>query len=767
MKGFIVTRSKKVISGKTTYIYSGRGENGPFEILINNKPPLFFIDQNTVLPPNIHYLYRKNVHLKSLKSQEVDALYFNSHNDLYNTKKVLKNLNLKCYESDVSPEERYLMERFIYGSIFIEGEAKKVDGILYYYNPNITPIEYIPDFKVLSLDIETGQDMSVYSIGLHFTYKEKEYKKVLMRSDSESIIGNFDYITYIPKENELLKEFLQEIRRMDPDIILGWHVIGFDLEFLRVRFEHYKIPYRLGRDSSFPLIRHIQNRSWICDINGRSVIDGPPTLRGAFYNFESFKLEYVAKEVLGIGKDIGDSGKVEEIERRFREDKEALAFYNLKDCTLVTDIFKKLDLINLTLTRAITSGMALDRIGMSVASFDYFMLPKIHRKGWVAPDVDDIEFLGQGNGGFVFSETPGFYDSVIVLDFKSLYPSIIRTFKIDPISRLMAKDGDISTPTGITFSREHNLLPDFIESLMNKRERAKQENKEHLSQAIKILMNSFYGVMGTPGSRFYHPDLPKAITGTGQWLLKTTREYLNTLGYQVIYGDTDSLFVQLKPEDKNKHDIAGNNLVDTINKYLKNLLTDKYSIVSELEIEYEKHFRKFFLPSLRGGKEGAKKRYAGLKTTKDGEELSFTGLEIVRSDWTELSKDFQYELFRKVFNEEEVEEYIRDVVSNLKKGILDKKLIYKKRLTKPASEYIKNIPPQVKAALKLDPEGKTRGYIKYVITTDGPEPIQNIKNKINYEHYIDKQLKAIADSILPFIDKDFETIVFSKQPLLF
>lgn len=280
-------------------------------------------------------------------------------------------------------------------------------------------------------------------------------------------------------------------------------------------------------------------------------------------------------------------------------------------------------------------------------------------------------------------------------------------------------------------------------------------------------MNSFYGVMGTPGSRFYHPDLPNAITGTGQWLLKTTRDYLATFGYKVIYGDTDSLFVQLKEEDRKKFDEAGNRLVEMINSYLTELLLKEFTADSKLEIEYEKHFKKFFLPSLRGVREGAKKRYAGLKTTRDGEELSFTGLEIVRSDWTKLAKEFQYELFRLAFNGEKLDGYIKEIVKSLKNGELDDKLVYRKRLTKPASEYLKNVPPQVKAALKLDPKGKKRGFIKYVITTNGPEPIEKLNNPPDYDHYIDKQLKAIADSILPFLGKDFDTIVFNKQPLLF
>lgn len=655
------------------------------------------------------------------------------------------------------------MERFIYGPVLLQENTNSRNEINHYNNPKMIHSDYKPEFKVLSFDIETGRDGTVYSIGLHTTGSEIDRKEVLMRSDGENFIET--YIHYIGNEKDLLKAFISKIQKLDPDIIIGWHVIGFDLLFLERRCNHYKIPFQIGRYNTIPTIKQSANKSWICEITGRIVIDGPPTLRGAFYTFESYKLEAVAQEVLGTGKDISGSGKVEEIERRFREDKKALACYNLLDCTLVTDIFRKLDLIELTYTRAVTCGLTMDKVGLSVASFDYFMLPMLHRKGLVAPDVDDIYSAGEGSGGLVFIKEPGFYDSVAVLDFKSLYPSIIRTFFIDPVSRLMAGENAVETPVGISFSREESVLPEFIRKLMDKREAAKKVGDIHLSQSIKILMNSFYGVMGTPGSRFYHPDLPKAIAGTGQWLLKTTKSFIENLGFPVLYGDTDSLFVQLRNCDNPI--FKGSEITGKANKYLEEYLYKNFNVKSELELEFEKYFFKFFLPGLRGSREGAKKRYAGLLKTPTGEELTFTGLEFVRSDWTTLAKEFQYNLFELIFNEKEVDCYISKTVKELKEGKSNSKLVYKKRLTKKAKLYTKNIPPQVKAALKLDPEGEISGRMEYVITGEGASPLELEPKNIDYDHYIDKQLKPIADSILPFIGKDFDSIVFKKQPELF
>ena len=135
---------------------------------------------------------------------------------------------------------------------------------------------------------------------------------------------------------------------------------------------------------------------------------------------------------------------------------------------------------------------------------------------------------------------------------------------------------------------------------MDKREFAKKSGDKHLSQSIKILMNSFYGVMGTPLSRFYNPNLSYGITGTGQWLLNTCKDYLESKNYNVIYGDTDSLFIQLKEDERAYFNKSATLIMDNINNYLTELIKKDFNVVSKLEMEYEKHFIKFFSTRLKG-----------------------------------------------------------------------------------------------------------------------------------------------------------------------
>jgi DNA polymerase-2 len=352
----------------------------------------------------------------------------------------------------------------------------------------------------------------------------------------------------------------------------------------------------------------------------------------------------------------------------------------------------------------------------------------------------------------------------VVLDFKSLYPTIIQTFKIDPLARLHSGNKTIETLNGYKFSGAEHILPGFIDELMEQRSIAKKDNDTQLSQAIKILMNSFYGVMGSFGCRFYHPHLPTAITGTGHRLLLGSKDYLKEIGYEVVYGDTDSLFIRLKKEEGKEAAQNGMQIASDLNNYWKEKISSEYGLTSHMEIEFEKYYRKFIITPARGSESGAKKRYAGIviesTTSEDKEKLEFVGLEFVRSDWTRLAKEFQVELYTKVFNDEDVEDWIREIVKKVKAGEYDEKLIYRKRLRKDVEDYTKNIPQHVKAA-RLLPESV--GTVYYVITKRGPIPIELKHNDIDYDHYIGKQLKPIADSVLALLNKSFDSIVESDQ----
>jgi DNA polymerase-2 len=239
------------------------------------------------------------------------------------------------------------------------------------------------------------------------------------------------------------------------------------------------------------------------------------------------------------------------------------------------------------------------------------------------------------------------------------------------------------------------------------------------------------------------------------------------MGYEVIYGDTDSIFLVSKAENNNDARKIGKKIEKHINEFFDEYIKKELHRESVIELQFEKLFRVFLMPTIRGAEVGAKKRYAGiLIKDDDSEEMHFTGMEFVRGDWTDLAKRFQMELFDLVFNKKEVVAYIKKTIKELQEGKYDELLVYKKSLSKPLSEYTKTTPPHVKAARMLDK--LTSSLIQYIVTTHGPEPLEKLKHKPDYGHYIDKQLRPIADTILSVYGKSFDDILKnSTQSSLF
>lgn len=784
LNGFIVTARYTEERGRPVLVLWVRAPKGPIKAVVPNPQLVFFIgreveDSRLSILGNYE---RKQVPLKDMSYRDVDGLYFKSLKDLLDAREKLQSAGVRTYESDIRPLERFLMERFINGTVEVAGELS--ENVLSDAQARTCGDVKVP-FRILSLDIETGMNGQLYSVGLHqlaHDASETERSLVLMNGAMSGEADESLSVEWLKDERQVLIRMIEVIREWDPDIIAGWHVIGFDFKFLEKKAVNLGIPLNIGREGDRLQIFE-RNGASFASMNGRVVLDGPWAFKSNFYSFENFKLDTVANEVLGVGKDIEETGmaKVAEIERRYREDRVALARYNLMDAELVNRILLKTGLFDLMLERCRISGMLLEKTGLSTAAFDHFMLPRLHRLGHVAANVLDIESEGGAAGGHVFDPIAGLHEHVIVLDFKSLYPSIMRTFNIDPYSRMVAEhnveinqnlDDILNTPAGINFSREHHILPNFLTELTQKRAKAKEQKRPTLSQAIKILMNSFYGVMGSRGCRFHHVDLPEAITGTGRWILETSKAWIESQGNRVIYGDTDSLFVQLKPSEATRPFERAEELAQQLNIELGKIIQMRFKTTSRLDVEFEKYFRKVFFAPLRGGEGGAKKRYAAWQWNQvnDSEgKFIFSGLEVVRQDWTKLAKIYQRELYRRLFLGEDIEEWTKKFVERVKNREFSRELVYRKRLSKSASEYKKNIPPHARAAQMLQdhPEfaedAENMRYVNYYMTLRGPVPVQLEPSDIDFQHYIDKQIRPLAESVLWHFDKTWDDLEGGAQ----
>ncbi len=775
-QGFVLTRHWRDTPAGTEVEFWLATDAGPRRVRLAHQPSVAFIPAAQREQAERVLADEKNVELRPLALQDFEhrpvlGLYCQQHGQLMRLETALNRHGIDVYEADVRPPERYLMERFITAPVWFGG-TPDADGMLLDAHLKPAP-DYRPQLRLVSLDIETTEQGELYSIALEGCGERQVY--MLGAPNGDHSIVDFD-LEYCESRTLILKKLNDWFARHDPDAIIGWNLVQFDLRILHEHARRLGVPLKLGRDGEEMQWReHGSRNHYFAAAAGRLIIDGIESLRSATWSFPSFSLENVAQTLLGEGKSIDNPyQRMDEINRMFAEDKPALAKYNLKDCELVTRIFARTELLKFLLERASVTGLPADRSGGSVAAFTHLYMPLMHRQGFVAPNLGTNPPQASP-GGFVMDSQPGLYESVLVLDYKSLYPSIIRTFLIDPvglIEGLQHPDDADSVPgfRGARFSRTRHCLPSIVARVAEGRETAKREHNAPLSQALKIIMNAFYGVLGSSGCRFFDTRLASSITLRGHEIMLRTWQLIEAQGHAVIYGDTDSTFVWLRrPHGQEEASNIGRALVQHVNDWWREHVREQYGLESALELQFETHYKRFLMPTIRGAEEGSKKRYAGLVTRADGsEEMVYKGLETVRTDWSLLARQFQQELYERIFQRRPYQDYVREYVRKTLAGEFDERLVYRKRLRRTLDDYERNVPPHVRAARLADDynaqHGRPRqyqngGWISYVITLAGPEPLEVRRAAIDYDHYITRQLQPVADAILPFVDDDFSTLI--------
>ena len=672
------------------------------------------------------------------------------------------------------------------------GELGMVLDTVVFDEPEVQPARWTPALTTLSLDIETDpKAQRLLSVAL---WGCGAREVLLLCPDAAARAACPAAAIPCDSEAELLTMLCRRVRALDPDVVTGWNIIDFDVPVLIRRAAELRVPLELGRAPGEVRQRGESRKrggagngtrprrfSDSIFIPGRVVLDGIRLLRAVSYRLDSYSLENAAREILGEGKTLGGVDHVAQIMYTFRREPERFVEYNLTDARLVVDILDKLGLVPFTAERSALTGMPPDRVGSSIAAFDFLYLSRLHTHGVVAATVGAErragtgEGTGHGNGtepvpmhgGHILKPRPGLHEDVLVFDFKSLYPSIIRTFQIDPLGLIRVQSavhggagGEvIEAPNGARFRRRRGILTELLDELFSSREKAKAAGNTIASNAIKVLMNSFYGVLGTSACRFSHPLLANAITSFGKHFLLWAKRWIEQRGLTVLYGDTDSLFVA------GSGGAGGAALAQRLNADLAQYVAATWRVKSYLEMEFETCYERLLLPSVRGGGRGATKRYVGLT----GGKLQFTGMEVVRRDWTALAHEVQRELYRRLFDDEPVEEYLRAVIGEVTAGRRDAQLVYHKSLRKDADDYRARA-PHVVAARKLAASRpgeplSLRGVIDYVITVEGPEPAAERAHRIDYEHYIERQIRPVAEPVLAISRRDFGEVRRNERQL--
>lgn len=783
-RGFILQVSYRIVSQPSgervpvVHIYGRLEDGGTFLVRDDRQRPHFYLRAADVERARaLRVPVPKPTDKHTFDGASVCRLEVETPADVPGVRDRLHAAGIDTFEADVRFAVRYLIERGIKGGCEIEGEATAGTGITQVFdNPLLRPAEVKVEPRVLSFDIETDGKaerllaISIFAPGID--------EVLIVDAGNRPMPQN---ATRCENEFAALDAFCDRIRTFDPDVLTGWNLIDFDFTVLQRIAMRVRHPFQLGRDAGAIRIRKAEGYfgSGQATIPGRLVLDGIDLLRGAFVRMDDYSLDAVAREVLGEGKAVtGDvRDRVAEIMHNYEQDLAAFALYARTDARLAYQIVQKLNVVRLAFARSQLAGMTPDRVAASIASFDFLYLTELERQGVVAPTVrsDDSRVHAAQQGGHVLAPVTGLHRNVWVFDFKSLYPSIIRTFNIDPLSYVAnpSPDADLIQTPGGAFRREPAILPRMLDELFPRRETAKQAGDEVASNAIKILMNSFYGVLGTPACRFYNPALANAITGTGREMLLWSKRWFEAAGFKVLYGDTDSLFVQSGGKDSTSSDSGSNDsgrtreqggaLAKALNGELSRYISERWRVPSRLELKFEKLYLKLFLPQARHSTRGASKRYAGLLNGADIDGVQFVGMEVVRRDWTALAKQVQRELYHRLFTDQPVDVYLADVVKRVRSGELDDALVYRKNLRKEADEYTATTPPHVVAARKsTQPLGR---LISYVITTAGPEPLDNVQHPLDREHYVVKQIKPVAEPVLATLGLDFERVIGDSRQM--
>ena len=555
-------------------------------------------------------------------------------------------------EADIPFQHRFIYDMDLGAATRVHGQEADSKGKytteLFVIASRFEPCEpFRPALRILSFDIENSmQDGHIFCIGIAYREGGEIRTRILT--------GN---------EREIVERFVKLVHDLDPDIISGYNIDGYDLPVLIERAAKNGIPrLQLARD--FSDFFHMGERFWRVD--GRILTDVWWAVKAErlSLHMKQETLDYVARQLLGEGKHELSRRKIDE---EWERDRDKVIRYCLNDADLSLRILEKIGRIEKTLDLAAVSKLPLEDVlhGRTSNLIDSILIRAADRAGVAVPmmkmrggRVEQIE------GGYVHSLQPGLYEWVISLDFRAMYPSLIIENNI--CFTTVSQDGTIVSPTGAKFVAaevKKGLLPVILANLMRERQdvRAKardatdaqmKEFYEGLQAAIKVLMNAFYGVLASSFYRFNDPKVGASITAFARETIKGIIVELEKEAVKVVYADTDSVFFQsptpgIEESEKFAHHTA-----------------ERFSR-GRISMEVDKIYRTLF-------SHGRKKRYAG-KVAWPPElagQIIVRGYEIRRTDAFDLQSEAQLQVFDKILDNDPdgAIELARRIVAEVRAG---------------------------------------------------------------------------------------------------
>ena len=630
--------------------------------------------------------------------------------------------------------------------------------------------KFIP--KALAYDIETDELKIGQGEILMISLVSDNFKKVITWKKSKKMP---DYVELVEDEAELLERFVEHVRKISPDFLVGYFSDGFDLPYIKARAEKNNVRIPLGLDESQPKFTRGINLTG--KIKGIVHIDIFKFIRTAYSQYmqsETLSLNEVANEFLGERKkdfNIKHSSKISD------EEWEKYYEYNLHDSYLTFGLFGKIWQDIMEFSRVMSEPVFdVSRNGMSknVESYILHNLEKFSEIPEKKPTYDEIgkrRHREKYEGAFVFEPKPGLYENIAMFDFTSSYGSVIVTYNLSRSTFLAEPErNSYSIETGgkkLYFSKKQGFFPEMLKNIIEKRKKYKQELKGKpdviktaRSNAFKLLANSSYGYQGFFGARYYQLEAAAATAAFARKSIKNAIKNIDKEGYKTIYSDTDSIvFLLNKKTEKQTID------------FLKKLNSEMPGI---MELELEDFYKRGIWVTKRTGKFGAKKKYALLD--KKG-KIKIRGFETVRRDWCSLARKVQNKVIRDILNdgnEKKALKYVKEIIKKLKQRKINREdLIIKTQLKKPLSEY-KAITPHVVAARKMQQEkvpvsqGNLIEYFiaesegKKKLVRDGVK-LPDEKGDYDIQYYLEHQILPAVENIFQVFNVNIKEITDGKK----
>jgi len=741
------------------------------------------------------------------------------------------------YEADILFPNRLLIDKDIQSGVRLP-ERRLDDGTIRVPHQEVEAVEATTEPRVNTFDIEVDDrngfpedgEETIVCLTSHDSYRD-EYVNWLYQSpagvDGPAALEAYDPIEddceadvrVFDDEAEMLDAFVSYVEETDPDILTGWNFADFDAPYFLDRMEELQGPhhdYDLDIDR-LSRVSEVWRSDWNGpDVKGRVVFDLLRAYKATqFSELESYRLDAVGEVELGVGKERypGDIGDL------WEDDPERLLEYNLRDVELCVELDEKQDIVAFFREIASFVGCKLEDAPTAGDAVDMYVLHKAHGD-FALPSKGTVESGEEFEGGAVFEPITGVRENVSVLDLKSLYPMCMWTTNASPETKVDPDeyDGDTyRTPTGQHFRTEPaGMMREMIDELLTEREEKKELRNSHdpgseayerydrQQASVKVVMNSLYGVSGWDRFRLYDKDSAAAVTATGREVINYTQEIVNEFGYDVVYGDTDSVMISLSGDNSTDEVIDRSfELEERINdSYDEFAGTELDAAEHRFQIEFEKLYRRFF-------QAGKKKRYAGhivWKEGKDVDDIDITGFEYQRSDIAPITKEVQLEVIERIVHGEDIEavkDYVHGVTEEFSEegdvaledigipGGIGKKLDnydtdtaqvrgakYANLLlgtnfgngSKPKRLYLQKVHPsffrRVEAEMDLDPaEDVLYGEFKRdpdVICFEYEDQIPE-EFEVDWDKMLDKTLKGPIARVLEALDVSWEEVKSGQE----